>query len=109
MRGISSMIVKKWKTMLVGAVGALVFALGNQAHATLLPPGATVAPDGFGLAPGFAIVADTGDKAYADAAGDAGFVREVVVTGDTNNPFGAANTEYVYQVQVDSGDIGRVT
>jgi len=99
------------KSLLVGALSCLFLGAVPSLRADSLSPNATVVPSS-GSVTG-TVVADTGNMSYTLLAGSkvkgTGTVREVVVTGDTNNPYPGGLT-FIYQLAgVSTGDIARIT
>jgi hypothetical protein len=98
------------KTLLVAAVSSLFLGAGTPVRADSLMPGGSVVPSS-GSVTG-TVLSDTGTMSYSLLAGSktkgTGTVREVVVSGDSNNPYGGLT--FIYQVSgVSTGDIGRIT
>jgi hypothetical protein len=98
------------KIALFAAVGALLI-LSTAAQANPLPPGGAVVPDHRSVSG--TILADTGFTGYTlkNNAGQTvgtGSVQEEVIA-DALNPFGAGDLSFVYQVHVDTGDVGRLS
>jgi len=84
-----------------------VIATMPQAHATLLAPGGTAVPVAEPLNPLSAtIVANTGVQNYSVSSGGdsmTGTGQAWVVTNYANNPFGAGDLTFVYQVSLTGG------
>jgi hypothetical protein len=105
--------VKIW-TMALAAVLGLV-AMSGVASAGSLLPGTSIANDGnAATASGGTLLADTGFEAYTlkDTFGHVkgtGFVREIVVKGDTSNPNGTSALTFIYQVKDTTGFVGHVS
>jgi len=83
--------------------------MASTVHAAVLLPGATLpnvpAPT---LVGDGKVLADTGFVPYAfGSPANTGFVREVVLSGDTANTHGGLT--FVYQVALTSGDISRLS
>ncbi len=85
------------------AAAATLLVSSSQVWATSLPAGGNVTPivvTGAGVSSGASILADTGWQSSFTVDGT-GQVREIVVTGDKNNPYGGL--DFIYQVQNTSG------
>jgi hypothetical protein len=85
---------------------AVVLSILNASHAwaTSLPPGGSVTPSlvsGTGVSSGYTILANTGWESISTSDGTAK-VREIVVKGDTNNPYGGL--DFIYQMHNTSGN-----
>lgn len=81
-------------------LGLALLVLAPSAKATLLVPGATVAPSAEVASGG--ILADTGLLPFVLGDGTSGTVAEIVIA-DSANPFGAGDITFIYQVQVTAG------
>jgi len=87
---------------------AIVLAMASTVHAATLAPGASF-PAVPGATVGGTVVADTGYVAYGFGNPlNTGMVRQIVLSGDTSNPFSGGLT-FVYQVTLTSGDISRLS
>ena len=91
----------KWLRALTPFVAAAMLSVGSssQTWATSLPPGGSVTPalvSGTGVAGTTAILADTG-WLTANTPSGSGAIREIVVSGDTNNPNGGL--DFIFRLQ----------
>ena len=90
----------------ISVLALLIAGAATPSFATSLTPGSVVAPEvvtAFG-----SLVADTGVINFS-FGGDVGTVEEVIANNWTNNPFGASDLTFVYQITVTSGNIDRLT
>ena len=94
---------------------AVLCGVANPTQAAPLPPGMAIANDAMPTAGGVIQPGgDTGFVAYSltDAFGKVvgtGFVREIVLTGDTSGVPNLGGETFLYQVKVTSGTVGSVT
>ncbi|MHB1424368.1 MAG: hypothetical protein ACYC3I_14435 [Gemmataceae bacterium] len=105
----------KWLKGLTPLVAAAALIAGpSLAWATPLPPGGSVSPsivNGTGVSSGFTILADSGWQSSSTGnpafGGGTGQVREIVVSGDTNNP--SKGLDFIYQLQNTSSTSSAVS
>lgn len=103
--------MKKCFASLAGLLAVLILA--QTGHADTLDPGTSIANDSLvAAAGGGTLKADTGLLSYTvkDGLGNTvgtGTVREIVVSGDTNNPLGGL--VFIYQVKDTTGAVGKVS
>lgn len=92
------------------AIAVLMAGVATPSFATPILPGQTVVPNTISSFGGtFTTLGITPSMPYSYAGGlDQGFVGESVGTW-TNNPFGANDLTFVYQVYVSAGDIQHVS
>lgn len=92
--------------MLTCVCAAVVFGMANTIQAGPLPPGSSlVANDGVAAGLTGTVLADTGFVSYKFGLGgvNTGFVRQIVISGDTSNKLGGLT--FLYQVALTGGDI----
>ena len=94
--------------VVASAVAACTVIAVSPAGATLIAPGGSVSAASVTYPTG-ALLADTGLLTYSYGSPlSTGTIRELVYT-DPGNPLGAGDLTFVYQVHVETGDLGRVT
>lgn len=95
--------------MLACLCSAIAFGMASTTQAAPLLPFSVIPNDGVPAGLTGTVLADTGYVPYAFGLGkvNTGFVRQVVISGDTSNLSGGLT--FLYQVHLTGGDISRLT
>jgi hypothetical protein len=95
------------KALLLTAAALGLALLTSPAHANMITPGTSAAPDVFTnpLTNGTVVASNLNQPYTASSAGDSitGTASAWVVSGFTGNPYGANDLTFVYQVSLTSG------
>jgi len=84
--------------------------MAQPVQAGILPPGGNIPNDGIpAIAVGGTLLADSGYKPFNAGPGvTVGAIRQIVISGDANNPFGLSGLDFIYHVVGTAGELSSL-